>query len=110
MSHQAQHCARGSAAPGVVALYREGFRTFDLSALDRPCPHPEAHPKIKLRDVPRLARAMAPGPARVDDPDACPRRIAAHVREMIDYTGGYLGVEDVLAEVSASAATGRADA
>ena len=94
VSHQAQHCAWGSARPGVVALYRESLRTFDLSALDRPCPHPEPHPKIGTRDVPRLARAMAPDAARADDREGCPRRIAAHVRELIDYTGGYLGVEE----------------
>jgi hypothetical protein len=101
VSYLAQRCAGGAAAPGVVALYREGLQTFDLSALDRPCPHPEAHPRIKLRDLPRLARAMAPDSAPVDDREGCPRRIAAHVREIIDYTGGYLGVEDAPAEVSA---------
>ncbi|WP_339155657.1 hypothetical protein [Actinomadura luteofluorescens] len=91
VSHLAQHCAWGSAAPGVVTLYREALLTFDLSVLDRPCPHPEAHPGISLRDVPSLARAVAAG---VDGGEGCPHRVAAHVQKMIDYTGGYLGVED----------------
>ncbi|MGW3771395.1 hypothetical protein [Actinomadura verrucosospora] len=93
VSHLAQHCAWGVAAPGVVALYRDGLQTFDLSVLDRPCPHPEGHRGISLRDVPPLARAVAPDAAGADDREGCPHRIAAHVRQMIDYTGGYLGVE-----------------
>ncbi|MEV0660436.1 hypothetical protein ACIBI3_00805 [Actinomadura luteofluorescens] len=109
VSHVAQHCVWGSAAPGVVALYRDGLRTFDLSALDRPCPHPEEHPKIRLRQVSALARAMAPDAAPVDEQDGCPWRIAAHVREVIDYTGGYLGVEEAPAEPATERAGGGRD-
>ncbi|GAA4090226.1 hypothetical protein [Actinomadura miaoliensis] len=90
VAHLAQHCYWGSAAPSVAALYNEALRTFDLAALDRPCPHTDGH-SVQIRDTPRHARALAFPPEDADDNgERCPRRVAAYVQEMIDYTAQYM--------------------
>ncbi|WP_433466580.1 hypothetical protein [Spirillospora sp. CA-128828] len=88
VAHLAQHCFWGSAAPSVGALYNEALKTFDLSALDRPCPHPNRH-DVQIRDTPRHARALVSSPGDADEQGRCPRRIAQYVQEMIDYTELY---------------------
>ncbi|WP_433476635.1 hypothetical protein ACQPZP_06035 [Spirillospora sp. CA-142024] len=88
VAHLAQHCYWGSAAPSVAALYNEALKTFDLSALDRPCPHPDGH-DVQIRDTPRHARSLVSPPEDADEHGRCPRRVAKYVQEMIDYTEMY---------------------
>jgi hypothetical protein len=72
----------GSAAPGVVTVYRKALQTFDTAPLDQPCPHPEGHPDVKTRDTPRHARALISPVAESDEHgERCPRRVAELIRE-----------------------------
>ncbi|GAA2398672.1 hypothetical protein GCM10010191_01790 [Actinomadura vinacea] len=89
VAYLTKHCYWGSAAPSVVAVYIDALKTFDLAALDQPCPHPNGHP-VRLRDTPRRARALISPPGDADDHgERCPRGIATYVHEMIDYAVSY---------------------
>ncbi|WP_433474387.1 hypothetical protein ACQPZP_37390 [Spirillospora sp. CA-142024] len=69
----------GSPAPGVLLLYREALRSFDLSALDQPCSHPDGHPGVDVKDT---LEHIGDQEAGVDPHGArCPRRTAELVRE-----------------------------
>jgi hypothetical protein len=82
------------AAPGVVAVYREALQRFDLAPLDQPCPHPEGHPGIKARDIPRHVRAHISPLAEADEHgERCPHRVAERVRDVAAHTTEYLGIE-----------------
>lgn len=90
VAYLAQHCFWGLVAPGVAALYNRALKTFDLAALDRPCPHTDGHNENSRR-ITRYARALSSPAENGDESEArCPRHVADYVHEMIRNTEDYL--------------------
>jgi hypothetical protein len=73
----------GSPAPGVLLLSREALKSFDLSALDQPCSHPDGHPGVDVGDtLEHISDLARPREAGTDSHgERCSRRTAELVRE-----------------------------